>query len=80
MSSTPNTKHEFFQQIINRNNISFTDEETILLNKGFKYCFKGQTNKNSLIKELLQAETAINTICDDGSQNHATHTLNNNAF
>ena len=36
-TNNPNTNIQFYPRVINKTNISFTDDELTLLNKGLKY-------------------------------------------
>ena len=57
--------HQFYPRIVNLTVIKFNNEETNLLNKGLKYNFKNSGFKQSLFNEILNAETAINSISDE---------------
>jgi hypothetical protein len=54
----PKTKTQFYPRVINKTDITFTDVEMILLNKGLKYNLNYR-NKDRLSTLALEAETAI---------------------
>ena len=56
--TTPSTKHTFHPRVINNTDISFTDNEMKLLQKGLKYNIHAK-NKDWLKNLALEAETAI---------------------
>ena len=53
-----NTKTQFYPRVINKTDVTFTDEEMTLLNKGVKYNLKYRNN-HRLSTLALEAETAI---------------------
>jgi hypothetical protein len=55
----PTKHHDFYPRVVNNTNITFTDNENKLLNKGLKYNFHHK-KKNWLTNLALEAETAIN--------------------
>ena len=57
----PNTKTQFYPRVINKTNVTFTDEEMTLLNKGLKYNLNYK-NKHRLSTLVLEAETAISLL------------------
>jgi len=57
-SKTPREKHSFYPRIINNANITFSNNETTLLEKGLKYNLHTK-KKNWLVNLALEAETAI---------------------
>jgi hypothetical protein len=57
----PKTKTQFYPKVINKTDITFTDEEMTLLNKGLKYNLNYR-NKDELITLALEAETAISLL------------------
>jgi hypothetical protein len=57
----PNTKTQFYPRVINKTDITFTDEEMTLLNKGLKYNLNYR-NKHRLSTLALEAETAISLL------------------
>ena len=69
--------HRFYPRIVNLTEINFNNEETNLLNKGLKYCFKNKGFKQSLINEILNAETAINAISDEETRTVVRHAVDN---
>jgi hypothetical protein len=62
---TPTEHHNFYPRVVNNTNITFTDDENNLFNKGFKYNLHHKKN-NWLTNLTLEAETAIN---------HLPHTI-----
>jgi hypothetical protein len=58
---TPSTQHNVYPRVINKTNITFTNNEPTLLNKGLKYNLH-RKNENWLTNLALEAETAINLI------------------
>ena len=66
--------HQFYPRIDNLTEINFNNKETNLLNKGLKYCFKNKGFKQSLINEILNAETAINSISDEETRTAVSYT------
>ena len=57
-TTTTDSKHTFFQRITNLTNITFTQEEISLLNKGLKYNL-GHRQKNWIKNLGLEAECAV---------------------
>jgi len=57
----PNSRTQFYPRVINRTNITFSDEEMTLLNKGLKYNLNYK-NKHWLSTLALEAETAISLL------------------
>jgi hypothetical protein len=57
----PKIKTQFYPKVINKTDITFTDEEMTLLNKGLKYNLNYR-NKGRLSTLALEAETAISLL------------------
>ena len=70
-------RDRFYPRIVNLTEINFNNVETNLLNKGLKYCFKNKGFKQSLINEILNAETAINAISDEETRTVVRHAVDN---
>jgi len=58
---TPNEHHNFYPIVVNNTNITFTKNETALLEKGLKYNLHNK-KKNCLTILALEAETAISSV------------------
>jgi hypothetical protein len=58
---SPTEYHEFYPRVVNNSNITFTDNEYNLLNKGLKYNLHHR-QKNWLTNLALEAETAISLL------------------
>lgn len=69
--------HQFYPRVINLTEIDFTNEEANLLNKGLKYSFKNKGSKQSLINEIINAKTAINSISDEETKTVVRHVIDN---
>ena len=57
----PKTHHSFYPRVVNKSNITFTNDEITLLNKGLKYNLHRKKGK-WLTNLALEAETAINLL------------------
>ena len=57
----PNEIHTFYPRVVNNTNITFTDNETNLLNKGPKYNLHSR-KKDWLMTLALEAETAVTSL------------------
>ena len=59
---TTTTPHKFYPRVINKTNITFSDEEMTILNKGLKYNLNFKQKQNWISTLALEAETAINQL------------------
>jgi len=57
----PKTHHSFYPRVVNKSNITFTNDEVTLLNKGLKYNLHRKKGK-WLTNLALEAEKAINLL------------------
>ena len=57
----PKTHHSFYPTVVNKSNITFTNEENTLLNKGLKYNLHRKKGK-WLTNLALEVETSINLL------------------
>ena len=60
-TNKPNEIHTFYPRVVNYTNITFTDNETNLLNKGPKYNLHNR-KKDWLMTLALEAETAVTSL------------------
>lgn len=67
--------HGFYKRVVNLTNITFDEPELRVLNKGLKHNFAKNNWKKQIISEIINAETAINSIKDDQNKTVARHVL-----
>jgi hypothetical protein len=67
----PRTNSRFYPRVVNKTNISFTNEEMALLNKGLKYSLHHK-GKHWLSNLALEAEAALNPL-PPSEQEHVRH-------
>jgi hypothetical protein len=60
-TNNPNFHKQFYPRVINNTNITFTNDEILLLNKGLKYNLRHK-NRDWIKTLALEAETAISQL------------------
>jgi hypothetical protein len=60
-TNKPRPRHRFYPRVINKTNISFTNEEMKLLNKGLKYSLHHK-DKHWISNLAVEAEAALSPI------------------
>lgn len=74
------TKHKFYPRVVNLSTIYFAEDEMSVLNKGLKYNLRSNNQKKHLISEILNAETAINSLHNDDTKNYIRHRLSKKIY
>jgi hypothetical protein len=75
-SSTPEVHKQFYPRVINNTNITLTNDEIALLNKGPRYNL-GHKNKGWITTLALEAETAVSQLTHS-EQEHMRHQVAHN--